>query len=111
MVSVGQLKSGFTVVCLSVSSILVAGSSTATNFAEDKISKCVEALKVPETKRIYINTAGEKLLSQLEEIETTLKNEKEPDKIKQLEIKKNDVLDQIDAKLAKKCRSFAFLQD
>lgn len=109
MVYSKSVKIGFFVISATLSALLTANSSQALTFSEDKISKCVEALKLPDTKRIYTNTVGEKLLSQLEAIETALKGEKEPEKIKLLEIKKQDVQDQIDEKLAKKCKSFTFI--
>lgn len=79
-------------------------------YGEDKISKCVEALKLPDTKRIYNNVVGEKLQAQLDEVETALKSEKDAGKIKQLEEKRAEVLDQIDEKLAKKCKSLSFIE-
>lgn len=98
---------GFTTVFV----LLSTNFSSALPIGSDKISKCVESLKLPDTKRIYNNTVGEKLQAQLEEIEAELKTEKEAGKIKHLESKKNDVLDQIDQKLAKKCKSFTFLDE
>lgn len=68
-------------------------------------TKCFSASKDPERKKHVITIAGEKLMAQLDEVENALKSEKDDAKRKELENKREDLVDKVEAKVEKFCKN------